>query len=154
LSVTIATGTPSASFLYGDTRAGSPTITASSTGPTSASGTQVETITAGPAWGLCFVVSGTTCSSGTQTIGAGGTFTGKVLLVDSFQNPVTAGTSLTVQLTPSGDLDTPNPMSVNISLGQSLSNQVSDTLHSGASNSGTLTGEATGLSAATATTHA
>jgi hypothetical protein len=153
-SVTIAQGSSTASFFYGDTKAGTPTLTASGL---LTSGTQQETISAGTASALCFVVSGTACISGTQTVGNGGSFNGRVQLLDAFQNPVAAGVAVTINLSPMGDLQTPNPTSLTILAGQSLStNQVTDTLNNGSSKSGTLTGHTTSISVsdATASVHA
>jgi hypothetical protein len=90
ISVTIASGKTSVSFYYGDTKADSPTITASSSPLTSAS--QSETITAAAASKLVFTtspVSGAASSSATL-----GPIT--VQLEDAYGNPVTASGSGTV----------------------------------------------------------
>lgn len=80
LSVTITAGTStSPSFYYQDTRAGSPTLSASATGY--ASGTQTETVNAGPlASILVSPASATVTQGGTQTFTASGS--------DAYGNPV------------------------------------------------------------------
>src|SRR5207245_11432706 len=63
-SVTIASGSSSATFYYKDTKAGSPTLTASSTGLTSATTTFViNTFTIGQAASLVIGQSGFTSKS-------------------------------------------------------------------------------------------
>ena len=64
-SVTIDSGSSSASFKYNDPKAGTPTITAASSGLTSA--TQVETVNAGPFVKLQVLVPGETAAPGTPT---------------------------------------------------------------------------------------
>ena len=93
-SVTIAVGVNSASFLYKDTVAGTPTITAATTSPTTlTSGTQGETVSAAAASKLAF----TTSPGGTLT---GGTAFGTqpvVTVQDQFGNTVT-GSSASIAL--------------------------------------------------------
>src|SRR5206468_2833665 len=64
-SVTIASGSSSASFKYIDPKAGTPTITAAKSGLTSA--TQLETVTAGAFVKLQLLVPGETAAPGTVT---------------------------------------------------------------------------------------
>ncbi|MDR3645017.1 MAG: invasin domain 3-containing protein, partial [Clostridia bacterium] len=64
-SVTIAAGSSSTSFYYGDTKTGTPTITASAPGLTS--GTQSETITAAPALAVSVQSGGSSYVSGSWT---------------------------------------------------------------------------------------
>ncbi len=80
-SVTIPAGKNSVSFYYGDTLAGSPTITASAGGL--ASGTQVETIKPGPA---------ATFSLSTPSPTAGQSFTETITALDAYGNTATSFT--------------------------------------------------------------
>lgn len=64
-SITIAAGSNSASFFYGDSKAGTPTITASASGLTSR--TQSETITAAPALSVSAESGGSSYTSGAWT---------------------------------------------------------------------------------------
>src|SRR5881394_2830906 len=64
-SVTIASGSSTASFKYNDPKAGTPTITAAKSGLTSA--TQLETVTAGAFVKLQLLVPGETAAPGTPT---------------------------------------------------------------------------------------
>jgi hypothetical protein len=142
-TATIPPGASSVTVYYGDTKAGTPTITV--TGSLT-SATQTETIAAGPASALCFVsTTDTACILTTQSVGSGGTFSGRVQLVDSFRNPVVSATTISVTLTSSGDLQTPIPASVTIAAGQSVSGTLSDKLNNGSSKSGTLTAHATSV---------
>jgi hypothetical protein len=134
-SATIAAGSTSTSFFYGDTKAGTPTITA--TGPL-ISATQQQTVSAGAASALCFVTTGTTCISGTQVVGNGGTFTARVQLIDSFANPVQAASAITITVSSSGNLQAPSPATLTIAAGASQSGQVSASLPNG-NRSGVLT---------------
>jgi hypothetical protein len=93
-SVTIASGSSSVSFYYGDTKAGSPTITAASSGLTSA--TQVETITA--AAGAKLVITSTAFSA-TASTSATSAFT--TTLEDAFGNPTTSASPIAVNLSSS-----------------------------------------------------
>ncbi len=91
-SVTLASGASSVTFYYSDTKAGSPTLTVTATGL--ATGSQIETVTAGTGTRLVFSSTAftiTTSSSSTQP------FT--VTLEDSYGNVATAATSITVNLT-------------------------------------------------------
>jgi hypothetical protein len=86
-TVTIPNGLSAASFRYGDTKAGTPTLTAGSTGLTAA--TQAATITAGTATKLAVLsapVTGTASASA-----ALGPIT--VQRQDAFGNPTTAGST-------------------------------------------------------------
>jgi hypothetical protein len=77
--VTIAKGTSSATFNYSDTKAESTTITASASGYNS--GTQSETVTAGPAQTL-------TVSPASATVGVGGAQAFTANAVDQYGNKV------------------------------------------------------------------
>ncbi len=91
-TMTMAAGSNSLSFFYGDTKAGLPTITVASAGLTSA--TQTETITGGSPARLAFT---STAVAGVASNSANlGPLT--VQLQDFWGNPVTATTSMTVQL--------------------------------------------------------
>ena len=92
-SVTIPASASSVTFYYGDTVAGTPTIQVSSAGL--GSDTQQETITAAAVNKLVFttVPSGNQTATSTATIGAY-----QVQEQDSFGNPVTAGSTVTVSL--------------------------------------------------------
>ena len=80
-SVTIAAGTStSPSFSYTDTKAGSPVLTASSSGMTS--GTQTETVAAGP-------LAAITVAPGSATVNAGATQPFTATGADQYGNPVT-----------------------------------------------------------------
>lgn len=85
-TVTIAAGASSTSFYYGDTLAGTPTLTATATGLTAA--TQQETVTAGPASQLAFSAqpAGATADTAFATQPA-------VSVEDQFGNVVTSDTS-------------------------------------------------------------
>jgi hypothetical protein len=92
-SVTIPGSSSTATFYYGDTKAGNPTITATmptATVPTSA--TQQETITALPASQL-----GVSTFTATASASATNAFT--VTLEDTYGNAVTFGSATTVNLT-------------------------------------------------------
>ncbi len=116
-SVTISPGSSTANFFYGDELAGRPTITVSAAGVTS--GTQLETINAGPAAGMSFSNVSTTNGASTATCaGTVGTasfvctvapqsgfisMSADVTLIDQFQNVVTnSGSAITVSLSQSG----------------------------------------------------
>ncbi|WP_146078184.1 hypothetical protein [Subtercola sp. Z020] len=91
-TVSIAAGSSTATFFYGDTRVGTPTITAASTGLTSA--TQVETVAAAAASKLVFTsVAVTAVASATTNTSAI-----TVQRQDAFNNPApaTAVTPLTL----------------------------------------------------------
>jgi len=90
--VTINAGAQTTTFYYGDTKSGSPTITASSTGLTGA--TQTETIKPAVAARLVF-----TSSPFTATHSSSATNPMTVQLQDQFGNVVTATSNLTVGLT-------------------------------------------------------
>jgi hypothetical protein len=90
-SISIPAGSSSASFYYGDTAAGTPTITASGA---LTSDTQVESITGGAATQLSF----TTSPSSTTVAGVSFSSQPVVTLLDAFGNVATADSS-TVTLT-------------------------------------------------------
>ncbi|TMB89280.1 MAG: hypothetical protein E6J45_10420, partial [Chloroflexi bacterium] len=90
-SVTINAGSSTQGFYYGDTKAGSPTITASSSGLTSA--TQAETITAGAAIKLVF-----TSSAFTSTTSNSARNPVMVQLQDQYGNAAPATSNVTVGL--------------------------------------------------------
>src|SRR5439155_2024664 len=95
-SVSIASGSSSASFKYTDPKAGTPTITAASIGLTSA--TQLETVNAGAFVKLQLLVPGETAAPGTATgktgtptaQGAGAAFNATVNAVDANWNLVSS----------------------------------------------------------------
>jgi hypothetical protein len=85
LTLTIASGSTAApAFYYRDTRAGSPTLTASASGVVSA--TQVETVGAA-------ALANIAVSPGTATVGAGGSQTFTASGTDSYGNPVGVSTT-------------------------------------------------------------
>src|SRR5439155_629322 len=90
-SVTINAGSSTQGFYYGDTKAGSPTITASSSGLTSA--TQTETIAAGSAGKLAIISSAFTATASNSA-----TSPVTVQLQDQFGNAVAATSNVTVGL--------------------------------------------------------
>lgn len=98
-SVSIPAGTSSVSFFYGDTTAGSPTITVSSTGLASA--TQTATVTAPVATQLAIITTAPTgMTASTANLGPV-----TVQLRDSAGNPVAApagGTALSITSTSTG----------------------------------------------------
>jgi hypothetical protein len=135
-SATILAGASSVDVYYGDTAIGSPTITVSLSGLTSA--TQIEKIGK-----LCFVNTTTaTCLTSTQIVGNGGTFSGRVELVDSANNPITATSAISVTLTRTADLQAPSITPVTIAALDSVSGAFTDGLSNGSSKSGTLTAHA------------
>jgi prepilin-type N-terminal cleavage/methylation domain-containing protein len=114
--VTIPAGSSSVSFYYGDTKAGTPTITAASAGVTS--GTQAETITAGTAAGIVLsnittsptpaltqagVIGSTlTYTSAGEAKNSGNVLTARISLADAFGNLVNAATAQTIDLSATG----------------------------------------------------
>ncbi|HEY3841954.1 MAG TPA: hypothetical protein VGL48_01775 [Acidimicrobiales bacterium] len=89
-SISIPSGSSSATFYYGDTKAGTPTITASGS---LTSGSQVETIVPGPAISLAITstaFSAPASSSATHSITA--------TLEDGLGNPTTSSSSTTVSV--------------------------------------------------------
>ena len=90
-SVNIAAGNSTASFYYGDTKSGTPTITAGATGLTA--GTQAEGITA--LTGTQLGITSTAFSGGASST-ATNAFT--VTLEDAFGNATTKATATTVNL--------------------------------------------------------
>src|SRR5204862_191063 len=101
-SVTIPSGSSTASFLYKDTVAGSPTIAADDQAPPTgtdtglARATQTETVNAANAFKFVFTTSPQTLTAGVNS----GTVT--VQLQDAFSNPVNAtGPGQTLNLAPS-----------------------------------------------------
>jgi hypothetical protein len=136
-SATILSGASSVNVYYGDTFIGSPTVTASASGLVSA--TQIEKIGK-----LCFVsTTGTVCLAGTQNIGNGATFSGRVELVDAANNAIAATVAISVTLSDDNDLQGPSPSTpLTIAAGASVTGTLTDKLANGASKSGTLTGHA------------
>ncbi len=130
-TIAIPAGSSSVNFYYGDTKAGSPTITASGA---LTSDPDVETITAGSASGLGFtnasIDAGTpvtvtctgtvgttyacTLSTNSGTGSSGHSMTAFVTLIDQFGNPVvnSSGSSITVTLTASGGTISPTTVSI------------------------------------------
>ena len=95
-SVTIPAGQSQTTFYYGDTVAGTPTVTASASGLASA--TQTETITAGSATKIGFTNS--PFSAGASAPAANSLLT--VAIEDQYGNPTTkTGTTVTVSLSSS-----------------------------------------------------
>src|SRR5205814_3158498 len=91
--LTIPNGSSSVSFTYTDTKAGTPTITAASTSPTTiTSATQTDTVDAAAASKLVFTTSPVTTTAGV----ASGTIT--VQRQDPSGNPNTTDTARTVTL--------------------------------------------------------
>ncbi|MHB8516079.1 MAG: NHL domain-containing protein [Dehalococcoidia bacterium] len=91
-AVTVAAGQNSASFYYGDTRAGAQAISAGASGYASA--TQVETIVAGPATRLAIVTPPRAgAASGTANLGPIA-----AQLQDAFGNPAGAAAATTLNL--------------------------------------------------------
>ena len=145
-TVSIPSGQSSATFYYGDTNAATPTITASVSGLTS--GTQQETITAGPVAQLNFTtgtVSGTASSSAKV-----GPLT--VQEQDAYGNATTTALTVNLSSTSAGPYEFAATSggaaitSVNIAAGNSTA-----TFYYGDENSGTpvLTAAATGLTSDT-----
>ncbi|MGP8162399.1 MAG: beta strand repeat-containing protein [Acidimicrobiales bacterium] len=99
-SVTLPANTSSVTAYFGDVAPGSPVIAAASTGFTS--GTQTETITAGTANSLAITSSSFNAAAASSATNA---FT--VTLDDSYGNPTTSNTAITVNLsaTPSSGAD-------------------------------------------------
>lgn len=89
-TMTISAGSTSASFYYGDTRAGSPTITVSGS---LTSGTQLETITAGTAALLAFGQQPTNAAA-SQTIAPAIT----AVIEDQFGNLTTSTVAVTIAI--------------------------------------------------------
>jgi hypothetical protein len=103
-SLSIASGSSSANFFYGDTKAASPTITAQSAGLTAA--TQQETITAAAATVMAFIncsmpSGNTTCAGQPIAMGNNSNMTFNIQTQDPFGNPSTPTAALTISL--SGD---------------------------------------------------
>jgi hypothetical protein len=94
-SLTVPSGQSSASFYYGDTKAGTPTITAAATGLTSA--TQLENVTAAAA----NTVSVNSGSGQSAVIGGNYSTLLAATVTDQFGNPV-SGTSVTFAAPGSG----------------------------------------------------
>ena len=95
-SVSIPGGSSSATFYYGDTKSGTPVITAAAAGLTS--GTQTETVTSGAA--TKFVVTSTAVSGGASTSATVGPIT--VAEQDALGNPTTTAQTVTLSSTSSG----------------------------------------------------
>jgi hypothetical protein len=97
-TVSVAASASSATFYFKDTKAGSPTLTASATGFTSA--TQIETITPMAPITLVFATPAQTIPAGTCSAGV------VVLTTDTYGNtaPVTASTTLTYVSNPANSV--------------------------------------------------
>ena len=95
-SVSIAAGSSSAQFFYGDTKSGTPTITVAANGLTS--GTQTETVTSGAA--TKFVITSTTVSGTASATANLGPIT--VAEQDALSNPTTAAQTITLSSTSNG----------------------------------------------------
>jgi hypothetical protein len=142
-TITIPAGSSRASFYYGDTLAGRPTITVSASG--GLSDTQRVTVTPAAAAGLVFTtvttgnqnksgsstagctVSNTSCTASPEAPGGKGRFLmAQVGLVDQFGNAVSAGSDVSVALTQTGGTSvTP---SVTIAAGSSSSGTFTESL--------------------------
>jgi hypothetical protein len=100
-SVTIPSGSSTATFYYGDETAGSPTITASAADVTSA--TQTETIKGGAPASLvlanCVVRGVSQACNGSYALGVLGTMVADVQALDQFGNPATITTAVTMSVT-------------------------------------------------------
>lgn len=149
----IASGSSSVNAFYGDTVAGTPTITASGT---ITSGTQLQTITAGGAVGIafrnCIFSSGDptlpTCSASTMSVGNGKTLSANVDWVDTFGNSAT-GSALTVNLSSSDTSQYTVTTSVTIIAGGSRSSTLTVTPVVNSANTTTITAQAAGVSSVT-----
>ncbi|MBD1541841.1 hypothetical protein G9E11_06175 [Arthrobacter sp. IA7] len=148
-AVTIPNGSSAASFHYGDTKAGTPTLTASSTGLTGAS--QAATITAGAATKLVVISAPVTgAASASATLGPV-----TVQRQDAFGNPTTAGSTTLLLSSSSGTTifaatsGGTAMTQATIAAGSSVAS-----FHYGDTKAGspTLTFSATGLTSATQTT--
>ena len=94
-SLTISNGFSTASFTYTDTKAGTPTITAASTSPTTiTSATQVETVNAAAASQIVF----TTQPSASTVAGVAFATQPVVTIEDQYGNTVTLGSDSTVNV--------------------------------------------------------
>ena len=145
-SVSILAGSSTATFYYGDTKAGTPTITAATTGLTSA--TQVETINAATANKLA-ITSATVSGAASNTANLGPI---TVQLQDTLGNPVTTGTSANLSSNTTGtavfatSINGASVTSVSILAGSSTA-----TFYYGDTKAGTptITAATTGLTSAT-----
>ena len=114
-SLSIAPGSSSATFSYMDTQAGTPTITAASTSPsTITSATQQETVSAAPATKLVFTSTAVTMAAGVASSAI------TVQRQDQYGNTNTADATRTVTLSStSGGTVTFTPSSLSITNGSS-----------------------------------
>jgi hypothetical protein len=96
------------------------TLTATATGLTSATSSPFD-IVAGPGTKLAFTSSSDDCSSGSVSVGNGGTFTSKVSITDASGNPTPAGSPTTVSLSndQSNSLLSPTSLSIAVAAAQS-----------------------------------
>ncbi len=90
-TVTLAAGATSATVFYGDTRAGTPTLTAAAAGFTS--GTQAATVNPAAATRLAFTSAAQTVTAGVCSVLV------NVQAQDTFGNPVNVASTTTVSLT-------------------------------------------------------
>jgi type II secretory pathway pseudopilin PulG len=93
-TISIPAGSSSATFFYGDTKSGTPTLTASGSSLTNAN--QVEAISSGTGTQLVITSSALNVTAGTSPTNA---FT--TTLEDLFGNPTTSGSAITVNLSSS-----------------------------------------------------
>jgi hypothetical protein len=93
-TISIPAGTSSATFFYGDTKSGTPTLTASGSSLTNA--IQAETITSGTGTQLVITSTALNVAAGTSPTNA---FT--TTLEDTFGNRTTSGSAITVNLSSS-----------------------------------------------------
>jgi hypothetical protein len=147
-AVTILNGFSAASFHYGDTKAGTPTLTASSTGLTAAS--QAATITAGAASKLVVISAPVTgAASASATLGPV-----TVQRQDAFGNPTAGSTTLLLSSSSGTAIFAatsagPAVTQVTIAAGSAVTSFYYGDTKAG---SPTLTFSATGLTSATQTT--
>lgn len=85
----------------------------------SRSGNVNVTVVAAAGDKLLYTNSSLDCSSGTVYVGAGGTWTSKVTVVDQFENPTAASSPLTVNLSVTPNAGTLTPTSLAVPNGQS-----------------------------------
>lgn len=114
-------------------------------------GSTSVTVTAGAATQLRYTSSSHSCTSGSVTVGNGGTFSSKVSQYDAQQNPVPQpGSARIVSISRAPGIGNLNPASVAIAVGNSESSGATNlTIPNGNPADITLTASATGLTSAT-----
>ncbi len=116
-SITILKGNASATFSYTDMTAGTPTLTATDITDGFPAVTTTTTVTAAAATQAVFV------PSATQTVNAGNTFTGSVVLEDSSGNVVPTTTTQTIVLSDNNGGGTFTPASQTLTFNPGTSSQ-------------------------------